>query len=61
VVKTTGMFNNIPIVQFQAYNIDAKHKNTFRLWHKRLGHTSNGKLLEVKRNNMFSDNLELSN
>lgn len=66
VVKNSGMFNNIPIVQFQAYNIDAKHKNNFRLWHERLGHISNGKLLEIKRHNMFSDNsllnnLELSN
>lgn len=30
IIKNAGMLNNIPVVKFQAYNIDAKLKNNFR-------------------------------
>jgi len=61
VVKNSGTLNNIPIIKFQAYTINAKNKNNYQLLHERLGHISKGKLLEIKRINLFSDNSLLKN
>ena len=46
----------IPVIEFKPYKINSKNTNLFKLWHERLGHISKGKMLEIKRKNLFDDN-----
>lgn len=49
----------VPIVEFKlyhkAYVASKTNQNMYKLWHERLGHISKGKLMEIKRHNMFED------
>lgn len=54
--ESTGMLNNIPMIKLYAYTAYIKNKNGFK-WHGRCGNVSSGKLLVIKRKNIFCDNL----
>jgi len=53
--ENSGAYN-VPVIEFKACKVDTKNKGLYKLWHERLGHIRKGKMLEIKRKNLFSDN-----